>query len=398
MATLFITQRFPPHAGAAARRLRHLAREFAASGPLFVIRRGEAGVEADAVKKTINIPARDLRRLVGTQQLTFSDSRKQGALTRLLLRMRQAYPFVYLIDDGGVDYRHRAFTAACKLIEQEGVTTMFSSFRPWSDHLVANKLKRKYPHLRWIADFRDLPVDPVRKDVWWPALQRKWGRGVVAEADEVWVVSDGQKKQFAGWHPRVRIRRNALLRLPPVPSSPRTERFTITYTGSLYPGLQTVRPLVKALTSLLAEESIDPHKLCLQYRGKDAGVFRKWTEELPEECLDVQPSIAPAAAQTMQRNATVLLLLNWSAPGYYGVLTAKLWDYLSTGRPVLALVNGPGDEELEGIIAGANAGAVFRTKEQGEVKAWLAGAYLAWLPAGRLKWAADLETLRIYLS
>jgi hypothetical protein len=91
------------------------------------------------------------------------------------------------------------------------------------------------------------------------------------------------------------------------------------------------------------------------------------------------------------------LLLNWSAPGYYGVLTAKLWDYLATGRPVLALVNGPEDEELRSIVEGANAGAVFANKEQGELEKWVGEKYAYWLKNGELPWSPDVQKMTAYL-
>lgn len=400
MPTLLLTQRFPPHRGAAARRLAYLTRFFERTGgPVFVIRRGKAAEpEISEVTQTISLGGRDLRRLTGQEGKTLGAQTKKNPLIRWLLRLRQAYPFVYLTDDGGPAYRRAAFTAACEIIEREGIDTLFSSFRPWSDHLVARRLKKRYPHLRWVADFRDLPVDPVRNDLWFPALQRWWGRRVIAAADEVWAVSEGQKAQLAGWHGRLVVRYNPLLALPPELPAPATGKFTITYTGSLYPGLQTVAPLVGALQELLAGKTIVADKLCLQYRGKDAALFRQWTAGLPAHCLDVEPFIAPAAAQKMQHSATVLLLLNWSAPGYYGVLTAKLWDYLATGRPVLALVNGPGDRELQDIIQGADAGAVFTTEEQAELKTWLTARYLAWAPTGVLTWRPDVDRLREYLG
>lgn len=395
-ATLLLTQRFPPHPGAAARRLAHLAAQYAKTAPVYVIRRGEAGPEHPAVTTTVSIPGSDLRTLSGRGNKPLGASRKSKPLIWALLKMRQAYPFVYLTDDGGLDYRRKAFRAACKLVEAEGIDTVVSSFRPWSDHLVAGRLKRQYPDLKWVADFRDLPVDAVRRDLWWPALQRKWGERVIAAADEVWAVSEGQREQLRGWHGNIAVRRNPLLALPPAGNNPVTEWFTIVYTGSLYPGLQTVEPLVEALELLLAEGTIVAEKLRLIYRGKEVEPMRRWTERLPVTSLDLQASIAPAAAQKIQREAQVLLLLNWSAPGYYGVLTAKLWDYLATGRPVLALVNGSGDPELEGIIGGAAAGAVFGREERGLV-GWLREAYHEWETAGSVKSRVDREALRPYL-
>ncbi|MFT7121324.1 MAG: hypothetical protein ACJAZ9_001502 [Neolewinella sp.] len=396
VSTLLLTQRFPPHQGAAARRLRFLAEQFAKEGKVFVIRKGAEAETLLAVERTTSIPGNDLRKLSGSEGKPIRGSTKENPLVKYLLKMRQAYPFVYLTDDGGIDYRKKAFEAACSLVETEGVTTIFSSFRPWSDHLVARMLKAKYPQLRWIADFRDLPVDIVRKDIWWPALQSWWGRSVVASADEVWTVSEGQKAQLKGWHTNIVVRRNPLLALPPEENNPKTDRFTIVYTGSLYAGLQTIQPLVEALQELLFEGTMTAEKICLQYRGKDTDLFRKWVIGLPEECLDVQPSIAPAAAAKMQYEAQVLLLLNWSAPGYYGVLTAKLWDYLATGRPILALVNGPEDPELQSIISGANAGAVFANDELG-LRGWLGEAYQGWEASGSLSWMVTGDELRKYL-
>lgn len=397
LPTLLLTQRFPPHPGAAARRLTWLARHFAETGPVHVIRKGKPGNELPAVTSTTSISGNDLRKLSGRQGKTISAKQKESPLLQTLLKIRQAYPFVYLTDDGGVDYRKKAFAAACKIIGREGIATVFSSFRPWSDHLVAQQLKRKYPELKWIADFRDLPVDSVRQDIWWPALQTWWGKRVIAQADEVWAVSEGQRAQLAGWHDNILVRRNPLLALPPSGNNPVTERFTIIYTGSLYPGLQTVEPLVAALKILLADGTMTAEKFRLVYRGKDGDLFRAWTKSLPQTCLDIKPSVAPAAAQKMQHGAQILLLLNWSAPGYYGVLTAKLWDYLATGRPVLALVNGPNDTELQGIIEGAAAGAVFGQEKRGLVD-WLRKTYLEWEKTGTLPSNVNPDDLRQYLG
>jgi hypothetical protein len=93
----------------------------------------------------------------------------------------------------------------------------------------------------------------------------------------------------------------------------------------------------------------------------------------------------------------MLLLLSWSAPNYYGVLTAKLYDYLSAGRPILALVNGPDDPELRQIVEGTRAGKVFATRDS--VAAWLLDGYLKWRDHDqRLEWRPDLTAMTAYLE
>ena len=390
VSTLILTYFYPPGNTPAARRIKYLAEKFSFRGPVRVVTATAGAPDLSFVEQTEVVSAPDVRALMGklrpgakkVTEKAVATTVKSRPLLKFLLPLRQAFPFLYLTDDGGPAYRRAAFRKACALIEKHGISTIFSSFRPWSDHLVARRLKREYPHLHWIADFRDLPADPIRTDVWWPALQTRWGRRVVRTADEMWCVSRGQKEQFSGWHPRIKVVRNALLALPPERTAPRSDRFTILYTGSLYPEQQSIEPLVESLRELLAHGTMSAENLALIYRGKDDGVFRRWAAGLPAECLDIQTSIAPAAAQKMQQNAQLLLMLNWSAPGYYGVLTAKLWDYLAAGRPVVALVNGPGDPELKEIILGADAGAVFGNEEQGALTAFLAQRYRAWAAGG----------------
>lgn len=392
-----INQRFPPGASAGARRFSYLANKWARNGEVYVIRRdnGQPGGHGPATE-VISISAKDLRTATGNQGAAPS-KKKDGFFIGKLLTARQAFPFLLLTDDGGIDYRAQAYRAACAVIDRVGITRIYSSFRPWSDHLIARRLKKKYPDLQWIADFRDHPVDPVRKDVWWPALQTRWGRGVIATADEMWVVSEGQMEQFSGWHPHIMVRRNALLYLPPAQTEPATSLFTIVYTGSCYPGLQSLSPLVDALAFLIKKGEIDPNKLQLIYRGKDGDLFQKWTSRLPANSLDIQPNIAPAAAQKLQKNAQLLLLLNWSAPNYYGVLTAKLWDYLATGRPIIALVNGPIDPELQEIIEGAAAGTVYGEENVTHLQQRLLDYYRTWAKEGAITNLVDVEKLKGYL-
>ncbi|OAV44317.1 hypothetical protein [Lewinella sp. 4G2] len=396
---LIISQTLPPRPAAGTRRLRYLAEQALNNyDRVFAIQldRGYAGETIPGVVTTV-LPARDLRAAVSPDSPAGTVAKSGEPRWKAHLRhLRHSFPLVWFFDDGGPIYRRKAFVRACQLVEEEGITHLLSSFRPYSDHLVAKRLKARYPHLHWVADFRDLPVDPIRQDVWSPNLQTWWGKRVIAAADEVWCVSRGQRAQLRGWHSNIKVRYNPLLTLPPASTAPVSDQFTIVHTGSVYPGLQSAEPLVQVLSKLLAEGAVQPHQLCIKYRGKDGGVFQKMMRGLPQECLDIQPSIAPAAAQKMQREAQVLLMMNWSAPNYYGVLTAKLWDYLATGRPILALVNGPGDVELNEIITGAAAGATFGNDNGPTLKTFVSNLINTWKQQNSVPWTVNVEFLKKY--
>ncbi|MBB4080218.1 glycosyltransferase involved in cell wall biosynthesis [Lewinella aquimaris] len=399
---LFLTNYFPPRPAVAGRRLGHLATWAQQHYQrVFVIRGDRKFTGEDLPGMTVvPLPSKDLRSLIGGSgpagTLPYDSYRRK--FSGPLLRLRQSFPFLYLTDDGGPLYRRDAYREAVRLIEAEGIRTIFSSFRPWSDHLVARRLKKKFPHLHWIADFRDLHADPVRKDVWWPALQRWWARRIIATADEVWGVSAGQVQYLRELHPGASIRRNRLFALPPAITSPTTDRFTIVYTGSLYEDLQSIRPLVRALNALVTAGSVDPDAVELIYRGKDDLLWNEWTKALhPQIHCNTRSYIAPASAQKLQQEAQLLLLLNWSADNYYGVLTAKLYDYLAAGRPILALVNGPPDPELTEIVEGTRAGHTYAV---GESPAdWILGCYQQWRNGGgRVPWSVNLQRMAHYLE
>ncbi|THH34554.1 glycosyltransferase family 4 protein [Neolewinella litorea] len=399
---LFLTNYFPPRPAVAGRRLGQLA-TWARNHykEVFVIRgdRKFDGEDLPGMRVTA-LPARDLRTLVGGKgpagTLPYGSYRRK--LSGPLLSLRQSFPFLYLTEDGGPLYRRAAYREAVRLIGQEGITTLFSSFRPWSDHLVARRLKNRFPHLHWIADFRDLHADPVRQDVWWPRLQRWWARRIIASADEVWGVSEGQVQHLRDLHPGATVRRNRLIALPPATTSPHTDRFTIVYTGSLYPDLQSIESLVRALNTLVTAGSVDPGDIELIYRGKDDTLWAEWTASLhPSINCNTRSYIAPASAQKMQEEAQLLLLLNWSAENYYGVLTAKLYDYLAAGRPILALVNGPTDPELTEIIEGTHTGRTFATRKS--PADWILGCYQQWRDGGgTVPWSVNLKRMAEYLE
>ena len=49
-----------------------------------------------------------------------------------------------------------AVHTAEEIIARENVTHVFTTYSPIQAHLIGAKLKKKHPHLKWVADYRDL--------------------------------------------------------------------------------------------------------------------------------------------------------------------------------------------------------------------------------------------------
>ncbi|MEL6670123.1 MAG: hypothetical protein AAFP08_14215 [Bacteroidota bacterium] len=297
--------------------------------------------------------------LYGAKHNVVPNAHKQRLGYDALVRLRETSPFDYWIGEGGPTYKKLAYRRAAKIIEQENITHIFSSFRPWVDHEVARKLKQQYPKVYWIADFRDLPMDPLRNPPYGIARHKKLLARRLAKVDEVWTVSEGLAEQFRAYHKKVRVVYGGLAKLPE-PSCWTSDRFVINYSGSIYPGLQLVRPLLASLERLSAKGLIEPERILVRYAGRDKDLFAtKLSQTHLPIASDLHDVLPLDQARRFQQQTQLNLLLSWATESYRGVLTAKLFDYLAAGRPILAILNGPDDPELRKIIEDSGSGKVF---------------------------------------
>ena len=297
----------------------------------------------------LEAPAWDLRRLTIRKTIEnapfVSSSLKERPLMRLLRQLVDSFPLNILIGDGGLIYILTGYLKARRLIKQEGITHVFSTFRPYSDHIIGYLLKGRFPEVYWIADFRDLHVDPVRKNTLCPPFQRWCNRQILRRTDLVTTVSEGLKRHLEQLAPRVYVLRNGIGSLDEVatPVEP-FKKFTIVYTGSIYPEYQTAGLLFKAITNLIEQKKLVRAQLQLLYAGKDGAVWEEWLQQYG--LSDVGNNLGLVSikkARLIQRRAHLNLLLSWSLPDGGGILTSKVYEYFAAGKPILAIVNGVKD-------------------------------------------------------
>lgn len=303
------------------------------------------------------IPSFDFRWLIWrfSQKNTthFSVSLKKKPGIGPLRRALDSFPLNVLIGDGGIFYIARGYRKAIKLIRQGKISHIFSSFRPMSDHFLAFLLARRFPHLIWIADFRDIPVDPRLKNVFFPWLQHWILKWIVQRARVLTTVSEGLAQHLREQYNRpVEVLYNApLTQQAQVQNIPVLEKFSILYTGALYPGLQSAVPLFWALQRLVQSEAIPAAKLQIVVCGKDGAIWREWARaHQMEDILKDLGQLPHAQVLELQHASQLNLLLSWNSPELMGIVTSKLFEYLQAQQPILALVNGSVEPELEKLL------------------------------------------------
>lgn len=236
---------------------------------------------------------------------------------------------------------------ARRVMDESCPECVLSTFPPVSAHLVALRLKSRYPHLRWIADFRDpLHGNPVasKRSL---AYERFLERLIFRRADVLIANTDAVARRWAEEYPHLRSKIVCVWngfdpgqQIAPAPLDGH-ERRHIVHVGEIYggrhPGL-----LLESLQRLATRGAFGTTPPLLRLVGDidrstlpdPALVDRLMTMGL----VDVEPATAsPAAAISTMAKADSLLLVDWVGPSSGLQVPAKLYPYALIGRPILAI-------------------------------------------------------------
>ncbi|MFH1567350.1 MAG: glycosyltransferase [Gemmatimonadota bacterium] len=304
-------------------------------------------------------------------------SPRRGRLARVARRW-------LLVPDGQVTWLPAAAVLALRQIRQDPPDLIYSTSPPASAHLLGLLLKG-LTGLPWVADFRDTwvddPLDPVLLEM--PCrrrLERRMEGAVMAAADAVVVATGVSADYLAAAHPEARER----LRIipngfdPEEVAEPDAERLTpegllvardedlpavggaragavasacpepgvlrLVHTGSFSYSHPRRSPeaLFAAVRRLLEGDPEWRYRLELLLAGRLAPAEIGAAQDLVEAgVVELCGELDRAAALALQRQADVLVVVDHARDGPASNLPGKVFEYLATGRPVLALC-GPG--------------------------------------------------------
>lgn len=118
-------------------------------------------------------------------------------------------------------------------------------------------------------------------------------------------------------------------------------KFNFVYTGALYQGRRTVEMLAPILRHLIEEETIDINELAINYAGPDFEELLSQLRPFGLESIAVNFGyVSREQSLGMQEESDIVLLLNWNDDNYTGVIPGKLYEYMATRKPIVALIMG----------------------------------------------------------
>jgi len=301
-----------------------------------------------------------------------------------------------LLPDAYRSWAQAAERAADARVREGGIEALWTTSSPESAHLAGLALEKKH-RLPWVADFRDPWVGRVTyrpPTPWHDARHRAMERRVVSAADRVTLVSEAMvalyRERYREIDPAKFIflpngfdsddwRRADSRSAEQAASGPGAEsphRFVLLHAGQLA-HRPTVRTLLEAANLVMARDPLARGELRLRFVGGNEEIGPREREGYGlGEALEFLPSQPHIESLASMRGAGALLLLGHGGAADSLLYTGKLYEYVSSGRPILAIVDeGPAAE----LIRASGAGLVIRP---GDVEG-AAKALLGWLAASR---------------
>ena len=265
-----------------------------------------------------------------------------------------------LVPDEFVPWLLTAAPAAIRLTRRHRIDVVMTSSSPSSVHMIGAMVKRG-TGAAWVADVRDsLVSNPDRRVERTLVRLKQSGEFAVANlvaryADGIVAATARIANEFDALRPSAPV---ALIQngcdfadFTGLDYSPGV-RFRLTHTGSFY-GERDPRPVLGAV----ARSGLD---ITMRFVGDFRPRDRAYAEALElGDRLELLGYVDRRRSLELQRDSEALLLLIQDAKGRgRGVVTAKVFEYLAAGRPILAAV--PLDGEAAAIVREAGAGDVVR--------------------------------------
>ena len=302
-------------------------------------------------------------------------TKKPSLLDKLLLWIRGNL----FIPDARVLWVRPSVKYLSEYLTEHPIDTIITTAPPHSLHLIGLRLKEKFPSLRWIADFRDpwttigyhsqlrLTKRSVRKHL---AMERT----VLQTADTLIVTSPSTQREFQAKTSRpIEVITNGYDDDFPTQTPSLSPYFLLSHIGSLL-SERNPEPLWQVLSEMTKEQPDFRRdlRLCLAGKVSDEVLtsLQKWQLT---DYLDLKGYISHTEAIALQRQSQLLLLLEINHPKTEGIIPGKLFEYMASQRPILAL--GYKQWDVKDIIAQTQTGITLSLTDTQGIKQALTHYY-----------------------
>ncbi len=242
-----------------------------------------------------------------------------------------------------------AVKAGIQLVREHGYRNILSSSPPGSSHVVCEHIKRK-TGVHWIADFRD----PWSRKQWFnPEMTnfkrrmiRRLEQKTIRHADVIVLNTPELQEDYGNHYGELLLKKSQVIPNGydpadfvshpsdfPLPENP----IVISHVGTFYRHRSPI-PFLVALGQAIQNKEVPADRFRIRFIG-GVGQFRADVETLVsryglQDVLEIIPPVPHQQAIEYMYQSHVLLIIQ---PGTSIQVPAKIYEYLATGRPILAI-------------------------------------------------------------
>lgn len=272
-----------------------------------------------------------------------------------------------------------------KYLKINQIETIITSGPPHSMHLIGLNLKKKFPNLKWIADFRD----PWTEISYYKHLKltnrsdkkhRFLESEVFKNADITLATSYTDAENFRKSGANAICITNGFdetdasqtLKI----SNPQNLKFTLSYIGVLEQ-LRNPENLWKAINNLVKNNSDFAENFSLKFVGRIDDKILKNLENssLKNYILNLGYVSHDKAVEEMAKSS-LLLITNFPNDASKGIIPGKIFEYLATGKQIISF--GPHEADVAKILDETKAGKHFSYDDSSEIEAFILEKFELW--------------------
>jgi len=378
---LIITYYFPPSGGPGVQRVLKFVKylpQFGWEPIVLTVQDGDYPARDESLLKeippslkvfrtSIFEPYNLYRRITGKKPGTAVDVNnipKKGGQKKFSEAVAEFVRATFFIPDARAGWLLTAVGKAKNIIKEEKIDAVYSSSPPYTCAVIGRNVHRA-TGIPWVAGFRDPWTGFLSTPDRWcipKMIDQHLERSCFKEATRVEVAWRGILLDLHKKYPEIPIDKAA--HLPngfdgaDFPSTPyrRNEKFTVTYTGSMY-GVRNPRTFLQAFANLVAAKKIDPAKLRLKFIGRfGAEVLEMFRSPAVTGCVEVLPYIPHAESIEHLMTSDALLLIVDEYAGGEEIVPGKVFEYIGARRPIIGIAHeGAVSELLRTTGAGRSA-------------------------------------------
>lgn len=314
------------------------------------------------------------KKITGSSEIPyggFVNESNPGLLKKVLRFIRGNF----FLPDSRRGWNRYAFKAALSIISEKSIDAVITTSPPHSTQLIGLKLSRKLK-IKWIADLRDPWTEIYYSDELYQTFPARWinshlEESVLKRAARVIATCPAtaellrSKMGISSGTGKVISITNGYDETDFSGEKGKPDRFVITYLGTLAASYD-----LSLLTSALRLCSTPLRgEIVLRFIGKaDAKVIRS-LEKVPGVRIELFPYVPHTEAISWLSRSAALLLVIPAGEKSTEMIPGKLFEYLASERPVIAV--GRKGSDVDHILRETSGGRLFGPGETGELAGYI---------------------------